>query len=61
MIDAKGGFDSEVLLVQNYAKKRAMHLQATVVFDEAEPSFRNRFMKKFTLGRVVPIISARVS
>ena len=47
-----------VLVVQDHVQERAVNLDGAVVFDE--PSFRNRFMKKLTRDRVVPIISARV-
>jgi len=44
--------------VQDNAKKRAIHLQPTVVLDEAQLS---EFVHEFTRERVVLTISARVS
>ena len=46
--------------MQDDTKEGAIDLQATVVFDEAR-IFLNLFMKKLTLERVVPIVSASVS
>ena len=46
------------LVVQDHVEKRWAHADAPVVFDKTH--FRNRFMKKLTRDRVVPMISARV-
>ena len=53
------GFCPRQLLAQQGTEQGPVDPNATVVFDKA--SSRNRFMKKLTRDRVVPIISARVS